>query len=147
MKNARKLPLRFPVDDKRLIVPFNDTADDQEIRPGMEVTEMDGHAVSEIIARIWSLLSAITMHTPYRIANLLTLLGRPDTAGIVGSRANASCIRAKLPSNGPECRPPLTLPCGVTISFKSSIGGPPAPSHSDRSTTIGSTRVARAAGT
>jgi hypothetical protein len=57
MKNARRFPLRILVEDKRLVVLFNDTPDNGTIRPGMEITEVNGHPAAEIIRRIWPTLS------------------------------------------------------------------------------------------
>ena len=51
-------PLRVRAEDEGLIVLFNDTADDQTIRPGMAVLSINGHDVKEVLARIWPLESA-----------------------------------------------------------------------------------------
>jgi C-terminal processing protease CtpA/Prc len=57
IKNARRFPLRILVENKQLVVLFNDTPDNETIRPGMEITEFNGHPASEIIRRIWPTLS------------------------------------------------------------------------------------------
>src|SRR5438034_4850304 len=49
---ARMFPLRMMVERGRLIVLFNDTPDDQTIRPGMEVVEINGHKARDILRRI-----------------------------------------------------------------------------------------------
>jgi hypothetical protein len=56
MTTARRFPLRILVEDKRLVVLFNDTPDNTTIRPGMEITEINGHPAAEIIQRIWPTL-------------------------------------------------------------------------------------------
>ena len=56
MNGARKFPFRILVENKRLMVLFNDTLDNETIRPGMEITEVNGHSAEEIIARIWPML-------------------------------------------------------------------------------------------
>jgi C-terminal processing protease CtpA/Prc len=49
---ARMFPLRMMVEGRRLIVLFNDTPDDQTIRPGMEVVEINGRKAGDILRRI-----------------------------------------------------------------------------------------------
>lgn len=56
--NARMLPLRLLIEGQRLRVLFNDTPADQIIRPGMEVSEINGHKAGDILKRIWPMLSA-----------------------------------------------------------------------------------------
>jgi len=48
----RTLPLKISIEGKRFIVLSNDTADDKTIRPGMEVTEINGRKPAEILDRI-----------------------------------------------------------------------------------------------
>lgn len=50
--DARMFPLRMMVEGRRLIVLFNDTPNDQTIRPGMEVVEINGHKAEDILRRI-----------------------------------------------------------------------------------------------
>jgi hypothetical protein len=54
MSNAPKFPLRMLVEGRRLTVLFNDTPDDQTVRPGMEVIEINGRKVKDILSRIWA---------------------------------------------------------------------------------------------
>jgi hypothetical protein len=56
--NARLFPLRLQPEGRRLMVLFNDTPDDQTIRPGMEIVEINGRKAGDIINRIWPTLSA-----------------------------------------------------------------------------------------
>ena len=58
MEKARKLPLQALVQGRRLMVVTNDTPDDRTIRPGMEVVEINGHKVADIIRRLWPQISA-----------------------------------------------------------------------------------------
>lgn len=51
-------PLRMMAEERRLIVLFNDTPDDQMIRPGMEVVEINGRKAGDILDRILPKLSA-----------------------------------------------------------------------------------------
>lgn len=57
MAGARKFPLRTTVEHGRLIVMFNDTPNEPTIRPGMEVLEIDGRKVTDILSRIWPVVS------------------------------------------------------------------------------------------
>ncbi|MDB5171374.1 MAG: C-terminal processing protease CtpA/Prc, contains a domain [Phycisphaerales bacterium] len=57
MKNARTFPLRVLMEGTRVMVMLNDTPGDATIRPGMEVVEINGRKVSDILARFWPLLS------------------------------------------------------------------------------------------
>jgi C-terminal processing protease CtpA/Prc len=52
LTNARLFPLRVMLEGKRLLVLFNDTTDDQTLRPGMEIIEINGRKVSDILERI-----------------------------------------------------------------------------------------------
>jgi hypothetical protein len=55
--SVRKFPLRMLVEGGRLVVVFNDTPDDQTILPGMEIIEINGHKVTDILSRIWPMVS------------------------------------------------------------------------------------------
>jgi hypothetical protein len=57
-RSARLFPLRVMQEGKRLMVLFNDTPDDQTIRPGMEILEINGHKTIDILDRIWRTESA-----------------------------------------------------------------------------------------
>jgi len=50
--NARLFPLRLLVEGRRLMVLFNDTPDDQTIRPGMEVVEINRRKAGDILDHI-----------------------------------------------------------------------------------------------
>jgi C-terminal processing protease CtpA/Prc len=56
--NARMFPLRVLLEGRRLLVTFNDTPDDQTIRPGMEIVEINGRKVGDIFDRILPKLPA-----------------------------------------------------------------------------------------
>lgn len=58
LRNARLFPFRVRAERNRLFVLFNDTPDDQTIRPGMEILEINGHNPTEILKRIWATESA-----------------------------------------------------------------------------------------
>jgi len=51
MKEARTLPLRVLPEGSRLKVLLNDTPDDQTIRPGMEVLEINGVKAADVVGR------------------------------------------------------------------------------------------------
>lgn len=53
MTRARKFPLQMLMEEKRLIVLLNDATDNKTIRPGMELTEINGRKVADILKRIW----------------------------------------------------------------------------------------------
>src|SRR5262245_48548818 len=55
---ARLFPLRVLIEGRRLIVFSNDTPDDQTIRPGMEIVEINGRRPSEVFNRILPALPA-----------------------------------------------------------------------------------------
>jgi C-terminal processing protease CtpA/Prc len=50
--NARMFPLRVLIEGRRLMVLSNDTPDDQTIRPGMEIVEINGRKPGDILNRI-----------------------------------------------------------------------------------------------
>jgi C-terminal processing protease CtpA/Prc len=56
--NARLFPLRLLVEGRRLVVLFNDTPDDQTIRPGMEIREINGRKAGDLLDLILPKLSA-----------------------------------------------------------------------------------------
>jgi len=58
MEKARKLPLQVLVQGRRLTVITNDTPEDATIRPGMEVVEINGHKVADVLRRLRPLVSA-----------------------------------------------------------------------------------------
>src|SRR5436190_1552062 len=58
MESARLLPLQVMVEERRLVVTSNDTIDDQTIRPGMEILEINGRKVPDILSRMWPAESA-----------------------------------------------------------------------------------------
>ncbi len=58
LANTRMFPLRIMVEGKRLVVLFNNTPDDQIIRPGMEVLEINGRKAGDILDRILPAMSA-----------------------------------------------------------------------------------------
>lgn len=51
IKNGRSFPLRVQFEGSRLMVVLNQTADDRTIRPGMELTSVNGHTVAELVKR------------------------------------------------------------------------------------------------
>jgi len=57
MADARMFPLRVMIEGRRIMVLFNDTPDDQTIRPGMEVIEINGRKAGDILDRILPKLS------------------------------------------------------------------------------------------
>lgn len=52
LANSRIFPLRMMVEGRRLVVLFNNTADDQTIRPGMEIIEINGRKAGDILDRV-----------------------------------------------------------------------------------------------
>jgi hypothetical protein len=48
----RLVPLRFLIEDNRLVVLYNDTPADASVRPGMEVLGINGISSAEILAKI-----------------------------------------------------------------------------------------------
>ncbi len=58
MENARLCPLRMQIEGKRWMVRFNDTSDDDKIRPGMEVLEINGHKMRDLLRRFRPMASA-----------------------------------------------------------------------------------------
>jgi hypothetical protein len=58
VRNARTFPLRVKMEGPRLMVVLNDTPADATIRPGMEVLEINGHKVADILSRFRQVLPA-----------------------------------------------------------------------------------------
>ena len=58
MTGARMFPLRVLLEERRLMVMFNETPDDRTIRPGMEIVEVNGRKAGDILDRIWPTLPA-----------------------------------------------------------------------------------------
>ena len=56
--NAGMLPLRILVEGRRLMVLANGTPDDQTIRPGMEIVEINGRKSGDILKRMLPLIAA-----------------------------------------------------------------------------------------
>ena len=56
--NALMFPLRVLIEERRLMVVSNDTQNDQTIRPGMEILEINGRKSSDIINHIMPLMAA-----------------------------------------------------------------------------------------
>jgi len=55
---ARKFPFRVQIEhNDRLFVLLNDSSVDQATSPGMEVLEINGHAVKDILARMFGVIS------------------------------------------------------------------------------------------
>jgi hypothetical protein len=55
-RNARTFPLRVKTEGPRLMVALNDTPDDSTIRPGMELTEINGRRTSDLVGQIMRVL-------------------------------------------------------------------------------------------
>jgi hypothetical protein len=53
MRDRRTFPLHVVFEGERLMVLLNQTADDQTIRPGMELLSVNGHPVADLIAQFW----------------------------------------------------------------------------------------------
>jgi hypothetical protein len=58
MEKARKFPMQTLVQGSQLLVVTNDTPDDKTILPGMEVLEINGHKVADILRRLRPQVSA-----------------------------------------------------------------------------------------
>ena len=56
--NAPRFPLRVLIEGRRLMVLVNGTPNDQTIRPGMEILEINGRKSSDILKRILPMMSA-----------------------------------------------------------------------------------------
>ena len=54
IRTGRSFPLRVQFEESRLMVVLNQTADDRTIRPGMELTSVNGHTVAELVKRFWA---------------------------------------------------------------------------------------------
>lgn len=52
LASARMFPMRVMIEGGRLMVLSNDTLDDQSIRPGMEILEINDHKATDILSRI-----------------------------------------------------------------------------------------------
>jgi C-terminal processing protease CtpA/Prc len=56
--NAPKFPLRLLIEGRRLMVLYNDAPEDQTIRPGMEIVEINGRKPGDILNRILPVMPA-----------------------------------------------------------------------------------------
>ena len=56
--NAPLFPLQVIVEGRRLVVQSNETPDDRTILPGMEIIEINGHKVADLLKRFWRVDSA-----------------------------------------------------------------------------------------
>jgi len=56
MKDAPKFPFQVLIDQQRVFVLFNDTANDRTMHPGMEITSINGDKVGDILARMYRYL-------------------------------------------------------------------------------------------
>lgn len=56
-KAAPLLPLRVLVEGRQVKVLLNDTANDQTIQPGMEILEINGHKISDLLRRLYAVTS------------------------------------------------------------------------------------------
>ena len=57
-ESARMFPLRLLIEGRRLMVLFNDTPDDQTMRPGMEIVEINGRKAGDLLDLILPKLAA-----------------------------------------------------------------------------------------
>jgi len=57
IKNARTFPLRVLTEGRRLAVVLNETPDNQTLRPGMEIVEINGQKAPDLIDRLWPFIS------------------------------------------------------------------------------------------
>ncbi len=57
LARAKLLPLRLMAEKEKLMVLFNDTQDDQTIRPGMEITGINGHQAADLFKLFMSKVS------------------------------------------------------------------------------------------
>ena len=57
MKAAATLPLRVLMEGSHVHVLVNDTADDRTILPGMEIIEINGHKVNDLLTRFYAVTS------------------------------------------------------------------------------------------
>ena len=58
LHGAKTFPFRILLEGRRVKVFLNDTPDNQTIKPGMEIAEINGRKVSDILDRFLSLMSA-----------------------------------------------------------------------------------------
>lgn len=54
MNAARLLPLRMQIEGQRLMVLFNDTPGNQNVKPGMEILSINGKSSSEVLNLMYS---------------------------------------------------------------------------------------------
>lgn len=50
LASAHLFPLRLAIEDKKAIVVFNDTPQDNGVQPGMELMAINGHAIPELVS-------------------------------------------------------------------------------------------------
>ncbi|HKA17356.1 MAG TPA: S41 family peptidase [Blastocatellia bacterium] len=102
---ARKFPLQVRLEGPRMIVLFNDTANDQTIRPGMEILEINGRKSDDIVKAILPRLSrdgdietGRRMSLQQSFPQLFWLSGdRSSEFTIKAQEGNGKVVSAKLP--------------------------------------------------
>ncbi len=103
-QTARRFPLRVMIEDGRLIVLSNDTPDNQTIAPDMELLEINGHLVPELLrrfARIESSDGAIQTSKWVHIQRGFAmyywfLVEQPDSFFVKAKAADGQLLEVKL---------------------------------------------------
>jgi C-terminal processing protease CtpA/Prc len=120
---ARKFPLRVRLEGPRMIVLFNDTSNDQTIRPGMEILEINGRKADDIAKTILPKLTGDgDIETGRRVifaqnfAQFYWLSGeQPSEFTIKAQDGNAKVINAKLAGVTDEERRSNTNPVNADL--------------------------------
>jgi hypothetical protein len=74
--NAPRFPLRVLIEGRRLMVLINGAPNDQTIRPGMEILEINGRKSSDILNRILPMMSADGDIETGKLKGILRSFGR-----------------------------------------------------------------------
>lgn len=122
-RSARLFPLRVMQEGKRLMVLFNDTPNDQTIRPGMEIIEINGHKATDILDRIGRTESADgdietskAMHIRERFGlSYRWLVDRAGEFAVTARDAAGKTVAAKLAGVTDADRKKTQNPVNATI--------------------------------
>jgi C-terminal processing protease CtpA/Prc len=103
-ENAPRFPLRVLIEGRRLMVLVNGTPNDQTIRPGMEILEINGRKSSDILNRILPMKSADGDIETGKLMQIQRRFGRDywmlvEQAGeftVKARDANGNTVTAKL---------------------------------------------------
>ena len=132
LADARVFPLRVQLDDRRLMVLFNDSPVDSSIRPGMEIVRINGRAVDDLIGSLLPKISGDGFietgkrrHVGRQFAQLYWLyVERAENFNVTARDSRGRSISATLPGILERDRRTIVNPVNAVIAGNMArIGG------------------------